>query len=264
MKRSPLILISGSVQNEGPDIKDTYAALALNYPSAMLAGGGLPWFLPCLPEADYVSESVRRCDGIILTGGDDINPIFHRKGIPRSLANTIRPAAPGRDLFDLMLVDEAFRQAKPLLAICRGHQLLNVALGGTLIIDIPIEVKRGLNHRPLNGKNELVHEIGIEPRSGLARIVAATRMAVNSSHHQAVDRVAPLLQVVARSPDGIIEALEVKPRHTHAIPYMLSVQFHPERMVHSEPEHLAIFIDFTRACMASLARGGKTPRCKAL
>jgi putative glutamine amidotransferase len=150
-----------------------------------------------------------------------------------------------------LVVDEVFRQRKPLLAICRGHQVLNVALGGTLIVDIPRQIPTALRHRQMDRKAEKVHDVHLTPESMLAKIAARRTLGVNSTHHQAVDRPAGVLAVVARSADGVVEALELKPHARHRLPFLLSVQFHPERLAGRYAEHRRIFDAFTRACVAN-------------
>jgi enolase len=146
-----------------------------------------------------------------------------------------------------------FRQRKPVLAICRGHQLLNVALGGTLIVDIPTELPHAQNHSRPDRRFDIVHDARLTADSLLAKIIGTQTLGVNSTHHQAVGRVAPPLQVVARSDDGVVEAMELKPEAARWLPFLLSVQFHPERLAERHPEHRAIFDAFARAC-ASRAR----------
>ena len=159
MKASPLILISGSTDRRGVEFNDPSLSLSMNYPLAIQAGGGLPWLLPCVPERAFVAESVRRSDGVLLTGGDDVAPELYAPEISPQLRQTIHPVAPERDLFELMLIDEVFRQGKPLLAICRGHPVLNVALGGTLIVDIPSQMPEALRHSRTDRKDQIVHDV---------------------------------------------------------------------------------------------------------
>ena len=135
------------------------------------------------------------------------------------------------------------------LAICRGQQILNVALGGTLVADIPSQVPGAINHRRTDRRSEIVHEVRLTQGSLLARIVGSENLGVNSTHHQAVGRVAPPLRVVAASQDGIIEGVELKPGVAPWMPFLLSVQFHPERLVDRYPEHRRIFRAFARACL---------------
>ena len=247
MKTDPLILISGSTDRRGVEFNDHSLSLSMNYPLAVQAGGGLPWLLPCVPDRDFVAESVRRCDGVMLTGGDDMAPELYAEKISPRLRQTVHLVAPERDLFELMLIDEVFRQRKPLLAICRGHQVLNVALGGTLIVDIPTQVPGALNHGRTDLKDKIVHDVKLAADSLLASAAARKNLGVNSSHHQAVEKVAKLLRPVAVSIDGIIEGLELNPENRRLLPYLLAVQFHPERLYARHGEHLDLFKGFANA-----------------
>jgi putative glutamine amidotransferase len=192
-------------------------------------------------------------DGVLLTGGDDINPNLYAKNMPRAVRKTVEttPDSGGRDLRELVLLDEVFRQRKPLLAICRGHQMLNVALGGTLVIDILSQLPRAANHRRPDKRSEVVHEVRLTPGSLLAKITGRRKLGVNSTHHQAVGKVAPPLKVTAVSSDGVIECLELQTGAARALPFLLSVQFHPERLADRHPEHRAIFRAFAQACAES-------------
>jgi putative glutamine amidotransferase len=251
----PLILISGSTEKRGQELADFSLSLSLNYPLAVEAGGGMPWMLPCMPAPDFIADSVRRADGVLMSGGDDIDPrLYRRKGLPSELKETVHPAAPERDLFELMLIDEVLRQRKPLLAICRGQQILNVALGGTLVVDIARQVPGALNHRRLQQKHQIVHEIKLQVGSLLAEIARTDRLGVNSTHHQAVANIAKPLRATAVSIDGIIEGLEADPRAGQFLPFLLAVQFHPERLFARHAEHLEIFRRFIDACRVNAAK----------
>jgi len=245
----PAVLISGSTDKHGVEFRDASLSLSLNYPRAILAAGGTPQILPCLPDPAFIEASVRNSDGVLLTGGDDIQPGLYREDrLPAPLQKTVNSAAPERDLVELMLVDEVFRQRKPLLAICRGHQLLNVALGGTLIVDIPTEVPSALNHCRTDKKDKIVHEVDVEPGSILAQVSAGRKLGVNSSHHQAVGNIAKPLRSTAVSIDGIVEGLELGSQDRHLLPYLLAVQFHPERLCALHAPHMALFKSFIAAC----------------
>src|SRR5256885_2007573 len=246
---SPVILISGSTEQRGAEFADTSLSLSLNYPKAIKAGGGIPSVLPCIPDRDLIVETVKRAEGILLTGGDDVAPSLYRKDLSPDLKKTVHAAAPERDLFELMLIDEVFRQRKPLLAICRGHQILNVALGGSLIVDIPTEVPNAINHSRTDLKNKVVHDAELKPGSKLAEIIGKARLGVNSTHHQAVAKIAKPLRANAVSMDGIIEGMELAPGVSSMLPWLLSVQFHPERLFPQHAEHLEIFKDFVQACV---------------
>jgi putative glutamine amidotransferase len=254
MKPRPLVLISGSTEDKGVEFADLSLSLSLNYPAALKAAGVTPWVLPCLPDKNFLTESVRRCDGVMLTGGDDVQPRLYATLLPSRLEKTVHAADPQRDLFELMLIDEVFRQRKPLLAICRGHQLLNVALGGSLVVDIAQQRPEAINHVRLDKKNQVVHDIEVQPGSLFAQTVGKSRLGVNSSHHQAVEKIAKPLRATAVSKDGIIEGLELTPASRSLLPFLLAVQFHPERLFARFQEHMDIFRSFARACHGAQRR----------
>ena len=224
MKASPLVLISCSTDKRGVEFDDSSLSLSMNYPRAIQAAGGAPWLLPFLAERDFIADSVKRCDGVLLTGGDDVHPSFYLETISPALEQTIHPAEPPRDLFELMLIDEVFRQQKPLLAICRGQQILNVALGGSLIVDIPTQVPGALRHSRSDKKDQVVHEVNCAVGSLLAEIAGRTSLGVNSSHHQAVEKIAKPLRSTAVSNDGIVEGLELGPDDRQLLPYLLVIK----------------------------------------
>jgi putative glutamine amidotransferase len=247
MTNTPLILVAPSTEREGAEFADASISLSNRYTDAVIAGGGLPQILPASTVPSVISESVRRADGVILTGGDDIDPaVYAKEPLPEHLAKTIGPLEPERDNWERQLIEEVFRQRKPLLGICRGHQMLNVALGGTLLVDIPTQVPNALEHRRMDRKGDPVHDIKVSPNSLLAAITGAAAFGVNSTHHQAVGALAAALRAVARSSDGIIEALELQ--DPTQLPFLLTVQFHPERLLDRYPLFLKLFNSFIAAC----------------
>ena len=250
MKQAPLILISADVAATGVEFGDRSVSLSENYTRALLNAGALPFAMPPSTSRSVVAACVARCDGVLLTGGEDVNPDFYTPRLPQKLRETVclTPDGGARDLRELLLVDEVFRQRKPLLAICRGHQVLNVALGGTLLVDIPRQLPSALRHRQMDRKAEKVHDVHLTPESLLAKITGRRTLGVNSTHHQAVDRPAGVLTVSARSADGVVEGLELK-AGAQRLPFLLSVQFHPERLAGRYDEHRKIFDAFSRACV---------------
>ena len=246
----PLILVSPSIEKRGVEFHDLSISLSVKYENAVLQAGGLPVTGPTTTDRRALAEIVRRVHGVLLTGGDDLNPDLYSKSLPRAVRKTVEmtPDGGGRDLRELLLIDETFRQHKPLLAICRGHQLLNVAFGGALVADIRRQMPGALNHQRLDKADELVHEVALTTGSLLAKIVGQRNLGVNSSHHQAVLEPAGPLTAVARARDGIVEAMELKSDAPPSVPFLLSVQFHPERLTEQHAEHRAIFSRFVRAC----------------
>jgi len=248
--KPPLILVSPSIEKRGVEFHDLSVSLSVKYENAILQAGGIPVVTPISTHRKILAEIIRRVDGVMLTGGDDINPDLYAKNLPRAVRKTVEttPDGGGRDLLELVLIDEIFHQRKPLLAICRGHQLLNIALGGRLITDIRRQVPGALNHQRMDKAGELVHEAALTAGSLLAKITGKRVLGVNSSHHQAVLEPAEPLLAVARTRDGIVEAMELKPQASRRMPFLLSVQFHPERLTERHAGHRAIFNRFIQAC----------------
>ncbi|MCX6912999.1 MAG: gamma-glutamyl-gamma-aminobutyrate hydrolase family protein [Verrucomicrobia bacterium] len=253
MTKRPLILISPNIEKRGAEFGDLSVSVSATYEQALLDSGALPLVLPATVSRELIADCVSRCDGVLLTGGEDVEPRLYSKGLPPRLRRTVTvtPDDGVRDLRELILIDEVFRQRRPLLAICRGHQLLNVALGGSLVADISRQRPRAINHRQMDRCFEVVHEARLTRGSLLAKLTGKQKLGVNSTHHQAIARVAAPFRVAAVSSDGIIEGLELKPSAARLLPFLLSVQFHPERLADRHVEHRAIFRGFTQACLLS-------------
>jgi putative glutamine amidotransferase len=250
----PLILVTSSSEKKGVEFHDTSSSLSFRYEQAILAAGGMPLIAPMTIERPVLAEAVRRADGVMLTGGDDINPALYTDKLPPAVRKTLAlpPDGGARDLRELMLIDEVFRQRKPLLAICRGFQMVNVAFGQKLIVDIPSQLPGALNHKGTDKAGEaLSHEVALTAGSLLSKITGRKTLGVNSSHHQGLLEPAEPFAAVARTEDGIVEAMELKPGMSNGsprLPFFLGVQFHPERLAHKRAEHQAIFSRFVEAC----------------
>lgn len=222
--------------------------LNLDYATAVSAAGGIPVVLP--PNLEPV-DALALVDGLLLTGGGDIDPALY--GAPVVHPETYG-IAPARDAFEIRLVQHAIAHDLPILAICRGIQLLNVALGGTLIQHIPDAIANSLNHRQHElgiPVDEPAHPVTVIPDTLLARILGTTWLLVNSYHHQAIDRPAPGLVITAYAPDGVIEAAEL-PSAT----FVVAVQWHPERLYRQHPLHQALFAALVDAARRSRTRHG--------
>jgi putative glutamine amidotransferase len=250
MGRPPLILVSPSIEKRGVEFHDLSASLSACYNNAILQAGGIPVTAPTTTDRATLAECVHRTDGVLLTGGDDINPRLYEKKLPKKILKTIEQTPDGgaRDVRELVLIEEIFRQRKPVLAICRGHQMLNVAFGGRLVSDIGQQIPGALNHRRTDKPLELVHEAALTPGSLVSKICKTSVLGVNSTHHQAVLEPAEPFTATARSADGIVEAMELKPECSALLPFLLSVQFHPERLVQNHARYAAIFVKFVAAC----------------
>ena len=252
-KRPPIVLVSPGIEKKGEEFGDMSISLSETYQIALMNAGAIPLALPASASRQVISECVSRCDGALLTGGEDLDPQLYSNGeLPAKVRRTVTVTPDGgvRDLREFLLIDEIFRQKKSLLAICRGQQVLNVALGGTLIADIAAQKPDAINHRRMDKRSHVVHQVRLVEGSLLSKVTRKNSLGVNSTHHQAVDRVAPPLEVSAFSEeDGIIEGLQLKPEAVHSLPFLLSVQFHPERLADRYPEHQAIFRVFTQSCV---------------
>jgi putative glutamine amidotransferase len=259
MKNAPLILITPSVEPKGREFADPSCSLSDCYTRSIVRAGGIPWIMSRETDPALVAESVRRADGVMLTGGEDINPALYRNSTPAKLSSKLGTLDPARDFVEVAVIDEVFRQRKPLLAICRGHQLLNVALGGTLLVDIPTQRPEAIDHNRCDLKDEPAHDVRLEPDSLLAAVWGPSTSGskqrksrkspvfrVNSAHHQAVDKIAAPLRATGVCPDdGIVEVMELR---EPLLPYLLSIQCHPERLVDRSPGFLELFRTFTLSC----------------
>ena len=215
---APLVLLTATTKDIGGLMR---VRLNEAYVTAACAAGLAPVVLPPIAP-DRLSPVLERVSGVILTGGEDINPAEY--------GATPHPAcgAPHlqRDACEIALARLARERGLPTLAICRGIQAVNVALGGTLVQDIPSERPSGINHDQSQERATRVHTVSLDQGSRLAAAVGATEIAVNSFHHQSLDEPAPGLKLTARAPDGIVEGAEWDGDDW----WMLGVQWHPEEL----------------------------------
>lgn len=222
------IAVSGVVRSwEGADRTGVNAA----YVRALLAAGGVPVILSPLMGASLAGSALDGCDGLLLSGGEDIDPSWYGAD-PSPL---LSPPSQERDLFELALFAVARQRGLPILGICRGIQLINVAMGGTLFQDISSERPNSVDHRPSGSRDSRSHPVRIEPGSRAAAALEAANITVNSFHHQAIKDLAPGLVPTGWTNDGLIEVVESGPGAS----WILAVQWHPEEM-HADrraPEH---------------------------
>ena len=187
------------------------------YVESVLRNGGVPYLLPVTDDVELLRQIMAELDGIILTGGEDITPFFYGEEKHPKLEDLNSK----RDLYDLTLFKLATDRNVPVLGICRGLQLINVAMGGTLYQDIPSEHPSEVNHRP--GHSEVAHDVNLVSGSVVSELMGQSRIQVNSKHHQGIEKLAPGLKVTGWSPDSIPEIVEAYP-----IRSIMAVQFHPE------------------------------------
>jgi putative glutamine amidotransferase len=209
------------------------------YLHALEAAGLLPLVVGPLVHPQQAGDVLEGLDGLVLTGGEDVSPGFYG-AVPHPALGSVNEA---RDRTELALLQAARQRRLPVLAICRGVQLANVALGGTLIQDIASERPGSLAHQRETERDARVHDVHITAGSALAEALGDACARVNSFHHQALDRVAPELRVTATAPDGIIEGVE-----SAGDWWFLGVQWHPEELTRTvENWDRGLFAAFARA-----------------
>jgi putative glutamine amidotransferase len=212
-----------------------------DYVRSVEQAGGVPVVLPPVRPGD-VPALLDRLDGILLSGGVDVDPALYGQAPHAKLGRVNRR----RDDFELELTREALRRDQPILAICRGHQVLNVATGGTLVQDIPSLVGGAMEHDAPGPRRRRSHPVEITASSRLHEILGEGTVFVNSLHHQAVDRIGEGLVVSARSPeDGIVEGLEMPGRR-----FVVAVQWHPESFWTGPDSFQTLFDAHAEACRA--------------
>lgn len=227
-----------------PDVKPTeYIGVRDQYMQSITLAGGIPVLLPLSAPAEDLDEIVSRLDGVLITGGADVDPALY--GAEKSPA--CGEPRPERDRMEMALLKAIAKYRTPTLAICRGCQIVNVFYGGDLIQDIETElgVPNTVHHQEADYR-VVTHDIVVEPGSRLAAICGTEDLHVNSKHHQAVKTLAEGLRLGGRSKnDGIIESFD-DPAH----PFMLAVQWHPEMLSAERPEALALFKALVEAARA--------------
>ena len=194
--------------------------LDLDYGRAVLQAGGIP--APVLGVEASIPDIIKRLDGLVFTGGDDIHPRFYKEKPLSHARMTLSPDA--RTRFEIKLFQAAVRARKPILAICHGTQLVNVALGGSIYQDIPLQIPRAIKHGPVAKGEKVFHHVDIREGTALFRIMDAARIRVRSSHHQALKNPGRGLLLSATAQDGVIEAVETRGRS-----FLVAVQWHPEK-----------------------------------
>lgn len=182
--------------------------------------GGTPLLITPSHDEESIAQLVEMADGLVLTGGEDVDPALYGQQPHERLSTVNRP----RDRMEIAVLTAAMERGIPVLAICRGVQLLNVALGGTLFQDLPTQRAGGIIHEQEAPINERWHSARVAEGSQLAQIIGATDLFINSFHHQGIDHLAPALRPVAWAEDGLVEGVEGV-----EYPWLIGVQWHPER-----------------------------------
>lgn len=215
------------------------ASLAEAYVDALYKAGACPVLIPNTIQESALDELISRLDGVVFSGGGDIDPQYYRAEEHPKVGEVDQQ----RDRVELSLLERVIDGKKPFLGICRGIQLINIGLGGSLYADIADQVPGASKHDyyPDWARDHLAHTVQVQKESKLAEILGEGEVQVNSLHHQAVDRLGEDLIPTAYSPDGLVEAFEL-PGH----PFGVAVQWHPEWLTAHEPMR-ALFASFIEA-----------------
>lgn len=214
-----------------------------SYPKAIIEAGGTPVFFNLTRDQEMIDTYAAMVDGVLFSGGDDVDPASYGEEQIWGCGDIV----PLRDDFEIQLLRTLVEKYpwKPILGICRGAQVLNVGMGGTLYQDLRSQKEGCIRHQQQQSSHYTSHKVTVEEGSLLHRIYGSTVVKVNSFHHQSVKALAPGMQLTAVASDGVVEGFE-KPDH----PYFVAVQWHPERLVEGphHPEHKPLFKSFVDAC----------------
>ncbi len=232
----PHILITTNSETLERNSSRVYTTVGLQYAEAIAKAGGLPFFVGNL-SPELVEIYVVQADGILFSGGVDVDPVHFRQ-TPHPQLGYIDES---RDLFELALYKAAKRKGIPILGICRGIQLINVAEGGTLYQHLPT-LPEMIQHSQMNPDGSLFHELRLDSGSGLAKGYGKITFRTDSYHHQGIDKVGRDLKAVAWTQDGLVEAVEGTGKT-----FVLGVQWHPEMSYAKYPEQIAPFTIFLEA-----------------
>ena len=225
-----------------PNLDEELATLKHAYADCVIKAGGIPVIIPFGLSENDIAQLAGLADGLLLSGGADVDPSCFGESPHRELGRV----TPERDRVEFGLTREFVKRDKPILAICRGIQVLNAALGGSLYQDIASQCPGSHQHTQKAPRSHLSHLVAAEEGSLLHRIAGTGEFKVNSFHHQSVKRPAPGLRITAKSADGIVEALEGE---SHS--FTLGVQWHPEDTAAADDVSRSLFEAFVAACRTS-------------
>ena len=222
MERRPIIGISSSVIVDEVGSFAGYKRAYVNkdYVDAVIRAGGVPLIIPFSTDKEVIISQAQLIDGLILSGGHDISPYNYGQEPSQKIGETF----PERDTYEMILLEESKKRNIPILGICRGFQLINVAAGGTLYQDLSLIPGNILKHNQVSNPTLKTHKVEIKENSFISSIFGKETM-VNSFHHQVINKVANDFIVVAKASDGVVEAIEHK-----TYKFLVAVQWHPEML----------------------------------
>ena len=219
-----------------------YTKIRCSYINAVYRAGGTPIIIPPFDTNKQLKEYIELVDALVLSGGEDIYPANYGEDTLIELENI----NPDRDKWEISLFKEAYQAKIPILGICRGMQLINVALGGSLYQDLEHQLNCEFRHLPLDSKRRanleyVNHKVNILKNSRLYKIFADDHLSVNSHHHQAIKDIAASLKIAAKSECGIIEAVENKGEN-----FLIGVQWHPADLIDNHSYFINLFFELVK------------------
>ncbi len=244
MHRRPLIGITTQTQEPIPGQAPRCWIMGHTYINSLSSQGALPWVIPLVADDLSTLRGIyEQVDGVFLPGGVDVEPVHYGE----TTSELCGRVDPDRDMVELTLARWAMEDHKPLLGVCRGLQVMNVAAGGSLYQDVLAQRPDAIKHDyyPYHGeytRDRRSHEVRIEPASRLSRLLGGPQIMVNSMHHQGIKDLAPGLRPTSYAPDGLIESIESPNGH-----FAVAVQWHPEEFVHNDAPSRRLFQGFLKA-----------------
>lgn len=246
----PVIGITTQTLEEIPDELPRCWIMSQRYVKTLTASGAIPWIVPLLDDTDTLRAIYDRVDGVFFPGGVDIDPDSYNE----ARTDACGRVDPDRDRTEIMLAKWAMNDHKPILAVCRGAQLLSVAAGGTLYQDIGAEYPDAIKHdywpkKGMHTRQDLVHPVDVIENTRLSKVIGTGSVLVNSMHHQGIKQLAPNLVANAYAPDGLIEGVESTDEN-----FVVGVQWHPEDLADLDPNMRRLFDAFITAASEYSAR----------
>lgn len=232
--RNPIVGISGSLIIDEGGMFPGYERAYVNndYVQSVAICNAIPYIVPMIYDDELIREQVSNIDALILSGGQDVNPLLYGQE-PHNKLGSIMPK---RDTYDMKLIKFALEMKKPILGICRGKQILNVSEGGTLYQDLSLMEGSYIKHNQQHLSNIPTHTVEVKEGTRLHKILGKTTLLTNSFHHIGIDKVAPGYVVAARAKDGVVEAIEKEGED-----FVLALQWHPEMMTKDDDNMKKIF-----------------------
>ena len=231
--RKPVIGVFAVVEDDGTH------KIFKEYVESLDAAGGLPLIATYTDDNDSIEQLIELCDGFCFTGGVDIHPSYYGEAM-RPECGEVQAK---RDSFEMRALRAVLASGKPVMGICRGAQVVNVALGGALYQDIPSQLGEAFPHKQAEARLEHSHYVNVLGDTPLAKLLGEGRVRINSFHHQAIKRLGDGLAVMALADDGVVEAA-----YGTGEQYIRLYQWHPERLTHSDECERELFTDFICAC----------------